>query len=45
MVEYIDPFAPARTKGDAATARATRLLTSDDPTRIKHKAWAALTPA
>mgnify|MGYP002653924401 CR=1 FL=1 len=45
VVEYIDHFAPVRTKGDAATARATRLLTSDDPTRIKHKAWAALTPA
>ena len=45
VVEYIDHFAPVRTMGDAATARATRLLTSDDPTRIKHKAWAALTPA
>lgn len=45
VVEYVDHFAPVRTKGNEATARATRLLTSDEPTRIKHKAWAALTPA
>lgn len=45
VVEYVDHFAPVRTKGNEATARATRLLTSDEPTRIKHKAWAALAPA
>lgn len=45
VVEYVDHFAPVRTKGHQATARATRLLTSDEPTRIKHKAWAALTSA
>lgn len=45
VVEYVDHFAPVRTKGNEATARATRLLTSDEPTRIKHKTWAALTPA
>lgn len=45
VAEYVDHFAPVRTKGDEATARATRLLTSDDPTRIKHKAWEALMPA
>lgn len=45
VAEYVDHFAPVRSKDDEATARATRLLTSDEPTRIKHRAWAALTPA
>ena len=42
VVEYVDHFAPVRDKRDAATARATRLLTSDDPAKIKRQAWAAL---
>lgn len=45
VTEYVDHYAPVRTRGDQATARATRLLTSDDPDRIKRRAWTALTPA
>jgi len=41
-VEYVDHFAPVRDKRDAATARATRMLTSDDPAKIKRQAWTAL---
>ena len=44
VVEYVDHYAPVRTTtSDVATARATRLLTSATPTRIKHTAWATLT--
>lgn len=43
--EYVDHFAPVRTTGNHAVARATRLLTSDEPGRIKRAAWDALTPA
>lgn len=44
VTEYVDHYAPVRTRGDQATARATRLLTSDDPDRIKRRAWTAFTP-
>lgn len=42
VTEYVDHYAPVRTRGDQATARASRLLTSDDPDRIKRRAWTAL---
>jgi hypothetical protein len=49
VAEYVDHYAPVRaTKkqgGDEASARATRVLTSDDPDRIKRRAWTALGPA
>jgi phage/plasmid-like protein (TIGR03299 family) len=45
VVEYVDHFAPVRTRHDPATARAVRLLTNDEPARLKARAWAALTPA
>lgn len=44
VVEYVDHFAPVRTKGDTTQARATRLLTTDEPARIKQAAWSALVP-
>ncbi len=43
--EYVDHYAPVRTKDDEATARATPVLSSDDPERIKRRAWSALVPA
>ncbi|WP_114905342.1 DUF932 domain-containing protein [Ornithinimicrobium murale] len=39
VVEYIDHYAPVRTKEDRATARARRLLTSEEPNRAKEAAW------
>ena len=43
-LQRLDHYAPVRTTTtDVATARATRLLTSATPTRIKHTAWATLT--
>ena len=46
VTEYVDHYAPVRTAkshgGDEAAARATRVLTSDDPDRIKRRAWTAL---
>src|SRR3546814_227012 len=45
VAEYVDHYAPVRTKGDEHAARATRVLTSDDPDRIKRRAWTALAPA
>ena len=45
VAEYVDHYAPVRTKGDEQTARAARVLTSDDPDRIKRRAWTALAPA
>lgn len=45
VTEYLDHYAPVRTKSNRDTARATRLLTSDGPSRVKRHAWAALTPA
>lgn len=45
VVEYVDHFAPVRTRQDATTARATRLLTSDEPSKTKRLAWSLLTPA
>ena len=44
VVEYVDHHAPVRDKSDAATARALRLLTTDEPARIKARAWTALAP-
>jgi hypothetical protein len=45
VAEYVDHYAPVRTKQDDTTARASRLLTSDAPTKTKHRAWSALTAA
>ena len=45
VVEYVDHHAPVRDKRDAATARAVRLLTTDEPARLKSAAWTALAPA
>ncbi|MHB1010944.1 MAG: DUF932 domain-containing protein, partial [Propionibacteriaceae bacterium] len=45
VTEYVDHYAPVRERRDPATARAVRLLTTDDPARLKARAWAALTPA
>lgn len=39
ITEYIDHYAPVRTRGDKATARAHRILTSEAPSRIKHRTW------
>lgn len=45
VAEYVDHYSPVRTTAHEARARATRLLTSDEPARIKRAAWAALTTA
>ncbi len=47
VVEYVDHYAPVRASSaaDAVTARALRVLTSEDPTRTKEAAWATLTGA
>ncbi|MBU4337270.1 MAG: DUF945 domain-containing protein [Actinobacteria bacterium] len=45
VAEYVDHYAPVRTRHDPATARAVRLLTTDEPARLKTRAWAALAPA
>ena len=45
VAEYVDHYAPVRTRHDPATARAVRLLTTEEPARLKARAWAALTPA
>jgi phage/plasmid-like protein (TIGR03299 family) len=45
VAEYVDHYAPVRTKDDETTARAARLLASDGPARIKRQAWSALVPA
>jgi phage/plasmid-like protein (TIGR03299 family) len=45
VAEYVDHYAPVRAKREAAVARATRLLTSDEPTKTKRLAWSLLTPA
>jgi phage/plasmid-like protein (TIGR03299 family) len=42
VAEYIDHFAPVQARRNADVARATRLLTSDQPARLKRTAWAAL---
>jgi phage/plasmid-like protein (TIGR03299 family) len=39
VTEYIEHHSPVRTRGDKATARATRLLTTTEPARIKTRAW------
>ena len=45
VVEYVDHFAPVRDSRNPATARAVRLLTTDEPARVKAQAWAALAGA
>jgi phage/plasmid-like protein (TIGR03299 family) len=45
VTEYVDHYAPVRVNDGHETARATRLLTTEEPDRIKRAAWAALTPA
>ena len=45
VAEYVDHYAPVRAKNDAATARASRLLTSDAPAKTKAVAWSALAAA
>ena len=44
VAEYIDHFAPVRARRNADVARATRLLTTDQPAHLKRTAWAALAP-
>ncbi|MGQ0846514.1 MAG: DUF932 domain-containing protein [Sporichthyaceae bacterium] len=39
VAEYVDHYAPVRARGDKAAARATRVLTATEPTRIKTRAW------
>ncbi|MBG6099067.1 DUF932 domain-containing protein [Nocardioides luteus] len=39
IVEYVDHYAPVRARHEKATARAARLLTSEEPTRLKERAW------
>jgi phage/plasmid-like protein (TIGR03299 family) len=39
VTEYLDHHSPVRTHHDKATARATRVLTTTEPTRIKTRAW------
>jgi phage/plasmid-like protein (TIGR03299 family) len=39
VAEYVDHYAPVRTRLDKATARAARVLTATEPTRIKTRAW------
>jgi phage/plasmid-like protein (TIGR03299 family) len=43
VTEYVDHYAPVRAKADANTARASRLLMSDAPSKTKRLAWSALT--
>ncbi|MFK5691399.1 DUF932 domain-containing protein [Ornithinimicrobium sp. LYQ92] len=45
VVEYLDHFAPVKTKGNRSKARAERLLTTDGPNRIKAAAWREFSPA
>ena len=45
VAAYVDHYAPVRARSDAASARARRLLTSDEPTKTKRLAWSALTAA
>jgi phage/plasmid-like protein (TIGR03299 family) len=42
VVEYLDHYAPVRDTRHTATARATRLLTSDEPAKTKRAAWSAV---
>ena len=44
VAEYIDHFAPVQARRNADIARATRLLTTDQPAHLKRTAWAALAP-
>lgn len=44
VTEYIDHFAPVKTREDAGDARALRLLTTEGPSRVKAQAWKRLAP-
>lgn len=44
VTEYVDHFAPVKTRGNEADARAARLLTTDAPDRLKADAWQRLAP-
>jgi phage/plasmid-like protein (TIGR03299 family) len=39
IAEYVDHYAPVRTRQDKESARAARLLTTSEPTRLKARAW------
>jgi phage/plasmid-like protein (TIGR03299 family) len=39
VAEYVDHYSPVRIRGDKATARAVRLLTTTEPGRLKARAW------
>lgn len=41
VAEYVDHLAPVRARTDQDGARAVRLLTTQAPTRLKQRAWAA----
>ncbi len=41
VAEYVDHYAPVRTRQYQAAARAVRLLTTTEPTRFKQDAWQA----
>lgn len=45
VTEYIDHYAPVRAKHAKDEARATRLLTSEAPARLKDQVWSWLAPA
>ena len=45
VVEYVDHFAPVRTRGDKSRAHVLRLLTSEEPAKTKRAAWSALANA
>ena len=44
VTEYIDHFAPVKTREDASDARALRLLTTEGPSRVKAETWKRLAP-
>lgn len=43
ITEYLDHYAPVKTRTGKEVARAVRVLTSPQPTKLKHTAWATLT--
>lgn len=45
ITEYVDHHAPVRTRDDVDHARAARLLTTEEPNRLKRTAWDILQPA
>lgn len=42
ITEYVDHYAPVRSREDVADARAQRLLTTEGPDRLKRDAWTRL---